>query len=473
MTGLMMLQHMEGLSDERVVEKWVENPYWQYFCGYDFLQWEMPIDPSSLTRWRKRIGEEGLEKILSATLRTALAVKVAKPKDFEKVIVDTTVMEENIMHPTDSALLNKARSLLVKKAVEEGIVLRQSYTRVGAYLTRKVSRYAHAKQYKRMKKGIKKLKVYLGRVMRDIDRKATDEQKKSFQGLWHLSEKLLRQEKKSRDKIYSLHAPHTYCVSKGKARTPYEFGVKVSLVVSHKQGLALSSQALEKSLYDGHTLKDSLEKAQEIAGIRPQKSFVDKGYKGHKVHETEVYISAQRKGLTKSLKRDLKRRSAIEPHIGHMKAEGKLGRNYLKGMVGAKLNALLCAIGHNLRLILNHLKDILIFIWHIIFQNYSPMTRSLHPPLTPNIILQTRRIRRCWGVCNGWMREAPMMDSVTPDKPWGVGEAFPRWGCQLGILSPKVPEARQSCGVFSWRQLLIATPLCPKDHPNTILEKLR
>ena len=118
-------------------------------------------------------------------------------------------------------------------------------------------------------------------------------------------------------------------MSKGKARTPYEFGVKVSLVVSHKQGLALSSQALEKSLYDGHTLKDSLEKAQEITGIRPQKSFVDKGYRGHKVQETEVYISGQRKGLTKSLKRDLKIRSAIEPHIGGSMAE-RLFRSLFK-----------------------------------------------------------------------------------------------------------------------------------------------
>ena len=338
--GLLMLQHMEGLSDEAVVAKWVENPYWQYFCGYDFLQWEMPIDPSSLTRWRKRMGEEGLEKILSATLITALETKVAKPKDFEKVIADTTVMEENITYPTDSALLNKARALLVKTAVEEGIVLRQSYARVGDRLARKVSGYAHAKQFKRMKKGVKKLKVYLGRVMRDIDRKATEEQKAKFQDLWPLAEKLLNQEKKSKDKVYSLHAPHTYCMSKGKARQPYEFGTKVSLVISHKQGFALSSQALDTPMYDGHTLKAALQKAQDITGVTIHQSFVDKGYKGHGVQDTQVYISGQRKGITKSLKKALKRRSAIEPHIGHMKAEGKLDRNYLKGMIGAKLKVL-------------------------------------------------------------------------------------------------------------------------------------
>ena len=363
-----MLQHMGGLSDESVVEKWVENPYWQYFCGYDFLQWEVPIDPSSLTRWRKRIGEEGLEKILSATLTTALETKAAKPKDFERVIADTTVMEENVTYPTDSALLNKARSLLIKRAKEEDIVLRQSYARVGDRLARKVSSYAHAKQFKRMRKGVKKLKVYLGRVMRDIDRKATEDQKERFQDLWPLAQKLLTQEKKSKDKVYSLHAPHTYCISKGKAHQPYEFGTKVSLVISHKQGFALSSQTLDKPMYDGHTLKSALQKAQEITRTPIKQSFVDKGYRGHGVEETDVYLSGQRRGVTKALKKALKRRSSIEPHIGHMKADGKLDRNYLKGIMGAQFNAILCAIGHNLRLILNHLKDIFTFIWQLISQ---------------------------------------------------------------------------------------------------------
>ena len=246
---------------------------------------------------------------------------------------------------------------------------------MGDLLARKVSGYAHAKQFKRMKKGVKKLKVYLGRVMRDIDRKATEEQKEKFQDLWPLAEKLLTQEKQSKDKVYSLHAPHTYCISKGKARQPYEFGTKVSLVISHKQGFALSAQALDKPMYDGHTLKSALQKAQDITGIAIHQSFVDKGYKGHDVKEAEVYISGQRRGLTKALKKALKRRSAIEPHIGHMKSEGKLDRNYLKGMIGAKLNAILCAIGHNLRLILNHLKDIFTFIWQLLFQTQTPLAR--------------------------------------------------------------------------------------------------
>ena len=365
MIGLMMLQHMEGLSDEAVVAKWVENPYWQYFCGFDFLQWKFPVDASSLVRWRKRLGEEGLEKVLSHTLKTAVKTNLAKEKDFEKVIADTTVMNANIAYPTDSRLLNKAREMLVKLAKEEGIYLRQSYARVGERVARKVGKYAHAKQFKRMKKGIKKLKGYLGRVVRDIERKMPEGREAAFEGLLGLSKRLLAQEQKSKDKVYALHAPHVYCISKGKARAPYEFGSKVSLVVSHKQGLALSAQALESAVYDGHTLKGALENASRISGREVASSFLDQGYRGHGVEGVQVYISGQRRGMTWSLKRDLKRRSAIEPHIGHMKSDGKLGLNFLKGVLGTKLNALLSAIGHNLRLILNHIKALfaLILSW--------------------------------------------------------------------------------------------------------------
>lgn len=361
--GLLMLQHMEGLSDEKVVSKWVENPYWQAFCGFDHLQWRLPIDPSSLTRWRQKLGEKGLEKILSATLQTALTVGVAQKKDFEKVIADTTVMEANIAYPTDGDLLNQARDKLVSLAKKEGLTLRQSYVHVGLKLLRKVKGYAHAKQFKRMNRGLKKLKTYLGRVVRDIERKMEASQKEIFADLLNLSKRLLAQTKSSKDKVYSLHAPHVYCIAKGKARQPYEFGTKVSLVVSHKQGLALGALALETPAYDGHTLEPALEQACRLSGRPISQAFVDRGYKGHGVTQSQVYLSGQRRGITKSLKKALKRRAAIEPHIGHMKAEGKLGRNFLKGILGAKLNALLVSIGHNLRLLLAFLKSLFVFFW--------------------------------------------------------------------------------------------------------------
>ena len=368
MVGLLMIQHMENLSDEAVVERWVQNPYWQFFCGYDFLQWKCPIDPSSLVRWRKRLGPEGLDKILCATIHTAVHTQAVKKKDLERVIADTTVMETNTAYPTDSRLLNEARKKLVKQAKDAGLSLRQSYKRVGDRLAWQVSRYAHAKQFKRMKKGVKKLKTLLGRTIRDIERQiaGTPSLQDKFCELLELSHRLLGQTKESSDKLYSLHAPHTQCISKGKAHKRYEFGTKVSLLVTHKQGLALSSRALKGNPYDGHTLKESLEHAEGLTFCPITRGFVDKGYRKHGVEDKEIFMSGQKKGMTRALRNQLKRRSAIEPHIGHMKSEGKLRRNMLKGFVGDQMNAILCAIGHNLRLILNHIKLIFMLILKMI-----------------------------------------------------------------------------------------------------------
>lgn len=381
MVGLMMLQHMHGLSDEQVVHQWVQNPYWQYFCGYDYLQWEFPSDPSSLTRWRIRLGVENLEKILAETIVTAVRTETVKPQDLKRVIADTTVMEKNIAFPTDSKLLNRAREQLVDLADECGVKLRQSYARVGKFAALNAGRYAHAKQFKRMRKEVKKLKNYLGRTVRDIERQIADswDLTTTFAELLDKSKQLLSQEKTSKDKLYSLHAPEAYCISKGKAGKPYEFGCKVSLVLTHKQGLALSSQALAENQYDGHTLRSSLKKAESLAQTAIEQAFVDKGYKGHDVERTDVYISGQKRGMTRTLKKHLKRRSAIEPHIGHMKSEGKLRRNYLKGTIGDALNALLCAIGHNLRLIWRNIRSLFAFIGacFLLTNNAFPNTSRL------------------------------------------------------------------------------------------------
>ena len=365
MVGLMMLQHIHGISDAQVVNQWAENPYWQVFCGYEEFQLELPINASSLTRWRQHLGTEGIELVLASTVQTALSAKVATPKDLTTVIADTTVMESNIRFPTDTSLLNEARAKLATLAKKHSILLRQSYARIGSRLERKAKGYAHARQFKRLKKTSKSLKTILGRVMRDVERHLTKHPQKTvfFEEMLGLAKRLIAQTRKSKNKVYSLHAPSTYCISKGKARHPYEFGHKVSLVVTHKQGLALSAQAFEKAHYDGHTLSGALSHAQEIGGVHASKVFVDKGYKGHDVQESAVYISGMRRGITQTLKKQLKRRSSIEPHIGHMKSDGKLRRNFLKGFLGACLNAVLCAIGHNLRLILRHLQDLFVLIF--------------------------------------------------------------------------------------------------------------
>ncbi|MBL0941785.1 MAG: IS5 family transposase [Alphaproteobacteria bacterium] len=379
MTGLLMLQHMEGLSDERVVELWIENPYWQYFCGYDELQWEKPINPSSLTRWRKRLGKEGIEKILSTTVVTSLKIGHTEEKDCSQVIADTTVMEKAIAYPLDSKLLHKARRHLVDLAKEAGITLRQTYTRLGRAALRKAASYGHAKQYKRMAKQVKKLRGFLGRVVRDVERKALGVVlSPKMQDILEKAHQLLNQTKSSKNKLYSLHAPEVECIAKGKAHKRYEFGCKMALVITHKQGLALSAQALHDNPYDGHTLQGSLNHSEKISGIAIETAFADLGYKGHEVSDKQV-ILARQKGLSPKLKRALKRRNSIEPHIGHMKTEGKLGRNWLKGILGDQLNALLCAIGHNMRL----LRAFLFFILAFLRQTLKSCQHQLQDKITP------------------------------------------------------------------------------------------
>lgn len=381
MVGLLMLQQIEGLSDERIVEKWVENPYYQYFCGYDHFQWELPINPSSLTRWRQRLGQEGVEKILAVTVGSSRAMGHSTEKSSQEVIVDTTVMEKAVSYPTDSKLLNQARQKLVKQAQEQGICLRQSYSRVGQAAYGQARRYGHAGQYKRMKRSVKKLKGYLGRVIRDIERKANASQYQALQESLEVAKRLLAQEKHSSNKVYSVHEPQVECIAKGKVSKRYEFGCKVSLVVSHKEGLVLSAQALHGNPYDGHTLKAALAHAASLSGSVPRRAYVDRGYRRHGIKEVQV-IMAGDKNLPRSLKRKLKRRNAIEPHIGHMKSEGKLGRNYLKGALGDKLQAVLVAVGHNLRLLLKYLRNLFVFIYRWICNPLFTSYNSLAPSLT-------------------------------------------------------------------------------------------
>ena len=311
MIGILLLQHLHNLSDEQVVRTWVENPYWQFFCGYDFLQWNFPIDPSSLTRFRNRLGFARLEKILSLTVSVAVESKTIKVKDLKKVIVDTTVMPKNIEFPTDSQLYNKARERLVKLATKNGITLRQNYNLIAKSLLRKISGYLHAKQMKRARKAIKHLKTIVGRVVRDVERKigSSANLAEIFTPILNQSRQLLLQERTSKNKIYSLHEPDVACISKGKAHKRYEFGCKVSITTTHKQGLVISSEALSGNPYDGHTLKSALESTVRITGVEIDSACVDRGYKGHGVesdplrNHTKIFISGQRRGLTKSLKK--------------------------------------------------------------------------------------------------------------------------------------------------------------------------
>jgi IS5 family transposase len=360
MAGLHLLKHTYGLSDEDVVKGWVENPYWQHFCGEVMFQHHFPINPSQMTRWRKRIGEKGVEKVLQATIDAGKTTGAITEQSFEKVIVDTTVQPKAVQHPTDARLYRKVHAAMLRIAGAEGIKLRQSYRKLMEWGIRKHGGYAKAKQFKRARKVLRNLKSMAGRVMRDVERKIDDAAFQKHKGTLILSELILTQRRTTRGKVYSLHAPEVECIAKGKAHKPYEFGVKASLAVTHKEGFVVGAMSCPDNPYDGHTLEGQLDQVERLTGQMPATTFVDKGYKGHGVDpgRSVVLISGTRK-LSKMLKRDLRRRAAIEPELGHMKSDGLLGRNFLKGVVGDAQNVILSGAGHNMRKILAHLRALL------------------------------------------------------------------------------------------------------------------
>jgi len=369
--GLLYLQHAYRLSDEAVVARWIENPYYQHFTGETFFQHRPPIDPSSLTRWRGRIGEEGVEWLLTQTIRAGQKSGAIDENSVKRVAVDTTVMEKAIAHPTDSRLYERARDQLVALAQEAGVELRQSYARLAPRLALQVGRYAHARQFKRMRKALKRLKGYTGRVMRDLRRHLQDVLAKLA-----LISQLLHQQPKGSDKIYALHEPEVDCISKGKARVRYEFGCKVSIATTVDEGFVVGMRSFAGNPYDGHTLRPALEQVEVLTDQRPDLAVVDRGYRGHGENRTRVLISGTRRGLTPKLVADLRRRSAIEAEIGHMKTDGRLSRCPLKGTIGDALFAVLCACGHNIRKILAHLRAWLAWILATILNVEYPRGRQ-------------------------------------------------------------------------------------------------
>ena len=368
--GLLYLQHAYRLSDEAILARWVENPYYQHLTGETFFQHRLPIDPSSLTRWRKRIGEEGVEWLLTQTIEAGRKSGAIDESSVKRVAVDTTVMEKTIAYPTDARLHERARAQLVVLAQEAGVDLRQTYARLAPRLALQAGRYAHAKQFGRMRKALKRLKGYTGRVMRDLRRHLGDlpagALRERVLDKLALVSHLLHQAPKGGDKIYALHEPEVDCISKGKARVRYEFGCKVSIATTLDEGFIVGMRSFPGNPYDGHTLAPALEQVEILTDQRPDLAVVDRGYRGHGVLKTRVLISGTRRGLTPKLIADLRRRSAIEAEIGHMKTDGRLSRSPLKGTLGDALFAVLCGCGHNIRKILAYLRALLAIIIAVI-----------------------------------------------------------------------------------------------------------
>ena len=378
MVALHYFKYTFDLSDEEVIQGWIENPYWQYFSGMKYFEHKMPIHPSSMTRWRKRIGDVGAEELLKQTIEAGLKLKAVKATQLKRVNVDTTVQEKDIRFPTDARLYDRARERLVKEAKKRDIDLRQNYNRLSKNLVYKQNRYAHARQMKRAKSCTKKLRTYLGRVIRDIERKCQSPDK-DLRSLLETSKRIFTQQRQDKNKVYSVHEPDVECISKGKAHKRYEFGSKVSVATTSRGGWFVGALAFHGNPYDGHTLTATLEQVTKLVKS-PEHVFVDRGYRGHGyTGNVEVHVDKQRRGKTsKSLWRWMKRRAAVEPSIGHLKQEHRMDRNRLKGIEGDRFNAIFSAAGMNFRKLMKFIEGFLRQLFYWLFVQILLPTKVRH-----------------------------------------------------------------------------------------------
>lgn len=362
MVSLLILKSLYNLSDEVLVEQqWEMNPYFQYFGGFKVMQWNQPCAATDLVHFRKRIGEQGIEKIFKHSID--LHGKDAQDKH---VSVDTTVQEKNITYPTDAKIHKKIADKCVSLAQQEGIKLRRSYVRTTKKLVRDTYNSTHPKRRKKANAAKRKLKTIAGRLVRELERKLPDQQNKEILALF---KRVLAQEKNSKNKVYSLHEPDVYCIAKGKAHKKYEYGCKGSVVLTQTTGIIVGAMTFEENIYDGHTLDTVLKQTKLLTGNYPKTATVDRGYKGtNRVESTSIIRPS------KPLKRDsayrkqkkrkhCRRRAAIEPIIGHIKKDHRALINYLKGKTGDKINFIMSASGFNYKKMMKKLRATALWLY--------------------------------------------------------------------------------------------------------------
>ena len=374
MVSLLLLKSIYNLSDEQLIEEqWEMNVYYQYFSGFTIQQWGPPCAASDLSHFRDRIGSAGVEQILKHSIE-----KHGKNAHDKHVSIDTTVQEKNITYPTDSKLHKKIIDNCVKKADASGIKLRRSYKRSTKQLVRSTYNGGHPKRRVKANASKRKLKTIAGRLIRELERKLPA-------GIFHeeleLYKKVLSQEKNSKQKIYSLHEPAVYCMSKGKAHKKYEYGCKGSVVLTQTTGIIVGAMTFETNVYDGHTLERVLEQTENLTGKTPQTATVDRGYKGKQmVGATSIQIPKpplkKDTEYTKRKKRKhFRRRAAIEPIIGHLKSDHRVARNFLKGQVGDQINFMMAAAGFNFKKLMKKLVKSI--FWPFFTQNTILYRRPL------------------------------------------------------------------------------------------------
>jgi transposase, IS5 family len=362
--GMLLLKHIFNESDESVLDRWVENPYWQYFTGEQFFQHEKPFDPSDFPKFRHRIGEQGMEKVLS------LSIKLHPGTEKEaEVQVDPTVQEKAITFPTDTKLYKKIIEKCRKIAKVEDIALRQSYRRKLKQLMLAQRNSQHPKRKKKARAAQRKIKTIAGRLVRELERKLPEDIHGWYAEQLTLFKRVLAQQRYDKNKIYSLHAPEVCCIAKGKEHKPYEFGSKVAVVRCAKRGVIVGMTNFNTNIYDGHTLTPALAQAERVrvavGGDRPKIATVDRGCKGQKqIYGTQICIpAAPTKQATAYQKRkarqQFRRRAGIEPVISHLKHDHRMIRNFLRGVLGDAINALLAACAFNVKKRYNQIRKAL------------------------------------------------------------------------------------------------------------------
>ena len=400
MAALLYLKHAFHLSDEELVARWSENVVWQYFSGLHYYPPKLPCDATQIGRFRTAIGEAGVEELLKATIDTAVQTKAVRPGEFERVIVDTTVQEKAIAHPVDSRLLEIARAKVVQAAKQVGLTLKQTFVKEGQELRRKANGYAHARQFLRLRRTVKRQRTLLGIVLREVRRKLTAVSNDCATAIARLhtllerAERIRTQQTHDKNKLYALHAPEVECIRKGKARKRYEFGVKASIVVTHKSGLVVGARSFPGNPYDGHILAAQMEQTHlllEDTGKSPRQVFVDLGYRGvdRDNPSVEIIHRGKYRSLTRQQRRCLRRRPAVEPTIGHLKSDHRMDRCGLPGQLGDALHTVLCATGYHLRWLLRAMvrlglkavffRSLWLALWAVISGN-EPRRAVRHPP---------------------------------------------------------------------------------------------
>ena len=352
MVGFLILKQLYNLSDENLVARWVENPYWQYFTGEAVFQYVAPFDPSELVHFRNRIGGDGAELIFkeSILLHGADAME-------SEVVVDTTVQEKNITYPTDTKLRKKVMDKCIEIAQQEGVKLSRTYAKERKELLLKLRFRNHPRRKREAKKADKRFLTITGRILRDLERKL------EAAGIRWVYEydlgiftRVVTQKRKDKNKVYSLHEPNVCCIAKGKEHKPYEFGCKVSIATTRTKGIIVSALAFDGNPYDGNTMEPALDQVECLTGKRPADATADRGYRGRKkLGDTAIHIPTtppkdQTKAQAKAIRKQFRRRTAIEPRISHLKQDYRMGRNFLKGDKGDVFNLLMSATAWNLRL---------------------------------------------------------------------------------------------------------------------------